>query len=148
MTHEHIEDVDAIEAPAHGVEVDVPQTEEEILAQLTRPKHYIDVATGIECSDITDFMAFNPGNSLKYLWRAGFKKGGDNTEEADLNKALVYLDRAFMRDQEVQLPADIMHKVYKVAAGRENPLIARAIVATCSGDFKIAYACITNYLKQ
>lgn len=53
------------------------------------PKHYTDHPSGIECITITEFMGFNLGNALKYIWRCDLKK--DAIE--DLKKAAWYIQR-------------------------------------------------------
>lgn len=59
----------------------------------TRPDHYKTPA-GIELFEITDYLNFNLGNVVKYVFRAG--KKSDNVLE-DLKKALVYLQREIDR---------------------------------------------------
>jgi len=53
------------------------------------PKHYTMHPSGIECIQITEYMGFNLGNAVKYIWRADLKK---NTKE-DLEKAIWYIKR-------------------------------------------------------
>lgn len=53
------------------------------------PLHYKDHPSGIECIQITEWMSFNLGNAIKYIWRADSK--GDAL--TDLKKARWYLDR-------------------------------------------------------
>ncbi|NDB70341.1 MAG: DUF3310 domain-containing protein [Methylocystaceae bacterium] len=56
---------------------------------VTRPKHYTQHPSGVECITITEHFNFCIGNAIKYLWRAGLK--GDAIE--DLKKARWYIDR-------------------------------------------------------
>jgi len=56
---------------------------------VNHPKHYTDHPSGIECIQITEYMSFNLGNALKYIWRCDLKK--DAVE--DLRKARWYIDR-------------------------------------------------------
>lgn len=58
--------------------------------QINHPKHYTSHPSGIECIQITEYMGFNLGNAVKYIWRADLKHD-DATE--DLKKAKWYIDR-------------------------------------------------------
>lgn len=55
------------------------------------PKHYNSHPTGIEAIEIIEYMTFNSGTAVKYLWRAGLKPGEETLE--DLKKALWYVGR-------------------------------------------------------
>lgn len=59
------------------------------------PKHYNDHPTGVECIDIIEWMTWNIGTAMKYLWRAGLKPG--ETAEQDLRKAVWYIEREIGR---------------------------------------------------
>ena len=56
---------------------------------VNHPKHYTSHPSGIECIQITEWMGFNVGNAIKYLWRADEK--GNALE--DLRKAVWYVNR-------------------------------------------------------
>jgi hypothetical protein len=56
---------------------------------VNHPKHYTSHPSGVECITITEYMGFNVGNAVKYLWRVGHKI--DDLE--DLKKARWYIDR-------------------------------------------------------
>lgn len=58
------------------------------------PNHYKEHPSGVECVTIAEHFAFNLGNAIKYIWRAGLKSK-DPTE--DLKKARWYLDREIDR---------------------------------------------------
>jgi hypothetical protein len=60
---------------------------------VNHPFHYTNHPSGVECIQITEWMNFNLGNSVKYIWRAGDK--GSIIE--DLKKARWYLDREIQR---------------------------------------------------
>lgn len=60
---------------------------------VNHPRHYTRHPSGVECITITEWMNFNLGNALKYIWRAGEKA---NTIE-DLKKGRWYLDREIQR---------------------------------------------------
>lgn len=60
---------------------------------VNHPKHYTAHPSGVECIQITEWMNFNLGNAVKYIWRAGEK--GALLE--DLKKARWYLDREIQR---------------------------------------------------
>jgi hypothetical protein len=60
---------------------------------VNKPKHYLQHPSGVECITISEHFSFCLGNAIKYIWRAGKKKG---TLE-DLKKARWYLDREILR---------------------------------------------------
>lgn len=60
---------------------------------VNHPKHYTSHPSGVECITVTEWMNFNLGNAVKYIWRAGDK--GDLIQ--DLEKAQWYLDREIGR---------------------------------------------------
>lgn len=51
------------------------------------PDHYKH-PSNIECIDVVQYMSFNIGNAVKYLWRADLK--GNKIQ--DLEKAKQYID--------------------------------------------------------
>ena len=57
------------------------------------PDHYNEHPSGIECVDVVEWMSFNLGNAMKYLWRASLK--GQETQ--DLKKAIWYIQRELQR---------------------------------------------------
>ncbi len=60
---------------------------------VNHPKHYTQHPSGVECITITEWMTFNLGNAVKYIWRAGDK----GAQLEDLKKARWYLDREITR---------------------------------------------------
>ena len=60
---------------------------------VSRPVHYTQHPSGVECIQITEHMGFCVGNAIKYLWRAGLKT--DAIE--DLKKAAWYVNREIER---------------------------------------------------
>lgn len=60
---------------------------------VNHPQHYTAHPSGVECITITEWMNFNLGNAMKYIWRANDK--GATIE--DLKKARWYLDREIAR---------------------------------------------------
>jgi Protein of unknwon function (DUF3310) len=56
---------------------------------VNHPAHYTEHPSGIECIQITEWMSFNVGNAVKYLWRCDLKR--DAIE--DLRKAIWYIQR-------------------------------------------------------
>lgn len=60
---------------------------------VNHPSHYTSHPSGVECIDVVEWMNFNRGNAMKYIWRAGEK--GDEIE--DLRKAAWYLNREIER---------------------------------------------------
>lgn len=61
--------------------------------EVTRPRHYTNHPSGVECIQITEHMGFNLGNALKYIWRCDLKK--DAIE--DLEKAKWYIERELQK---------------------------------------------------
>lgn len=62
---------------------------------VNHPTHYTSHPTGIECIDVIEHFAFNVGNAIKYLWRAGLKASESHIK--DLEKARWYIDREISR---------------------------------------------------
>lgn len=60
---------------------------------INHPPHYTSNPSGVECITVTEWMNFNLGNAMKYIWRAGEK--GNAIQ--DLQKARWYLDREISR---------------------------------------------------
>ena len=60
---------------------------------VNHPRHYTSHPSGVECIDVVEWMGFNLGNAIKYIWRADQK--GAAIE--DLKKARWYLDREIIR---------------------------------------------------
>lgn len=56
---------------------------------VNHPPHYCSHPSGVECITITQYMGFNLGNALKYIWRADLKT--DAIE--DMKKAVFYLNK-------------------------------------------------------
>lgn len=56
---------------------------------VNHPEHYTKNPSGIECIEITQWMNFNLGNVVKYIWRCDEKEG----RLQDLQKALWYLNK-------------------------------------------------------
>lgn len=57
------------------------------------PPHYKKHPSGVECIEITEWMNFNLGNAVKYIWRCNEK----GSQIVDLEKARWYLDREIKR---------------------------------------------------
>lgn len=73
---------------------------------INHPQHYAEHPSGIECITITEWMNFNLGNAVKYIWRAGIKSP-DPIE--DLRKARWYIIREIgrlERSNQVDPPAE------------------------------------------
>lgn len=65
--------------------------------QVHHPEHYQNIPN-IECIDVVEWMNFNLGNAVKYIWRAD-QKGQAIT---DLQKAIWYINREIERRQKDQ----------------------------------------------
>lgn len=57
------------------------------------PPHYNASPSGVECIDVVEWMSFNVGNAVKYLWRADHK----DAPIEDLRKAAWYIAREIER---------------------------------------------------
>lgn len=70
--------------------------------EIAKPRHYNVHPSGVECIQITEWMNFNLGNVIKYVWRAGEKEETDSL--TDLRKAHWYLTREIERlvDQQIR----------------------------------------------
>lgn len=64
---------------------------------VNHPAHYTAHPSGVECITVTEWMSFNLGNAVKYIWRAGLK--GYQIE--DLEKAAWYINREIQRIKKV-----------------------------------------------
>lgn len=71
------------------------EREEEMV---NHPKHYNNNPSDVECIDVVEWMTFNQGNAVKYLWRM-FDKG-DVIE--NLDKAIWYCEREKVRLQAIK----------------------------------------------
>lgn len=60
---------------------------------INHPPHYTRHPSGVECIQITEWMGFNLGNAIKYIWRADLKCDAIS----DLNKAIWYIQRELER---------------------------------------------------
>jgi|SRR5579871_3272746 len=74
--------------PEAPLKVEVPEVD-----FVNHPRHYTSHPSGIECITIIEWMNFNVGNAIKYLWRAGEK----GFEIQDLEKAEWYVKREIER---------------------------------------------------
>lgn len=83
-----------------------PKTKEAV----DHPQHYNAHPSGVECIDVVEWMGFNTGNAMKYLWRADHK--GAPIE--DLKKARWYLDREITRRERLAaVPQPVLKKTPK-----------------------------------
>ena len=62
-------------------------------SRVSHPPHYTKHPSGIECIQIVEWMGFNLGNAIKYIWRADEK--GNAIE--DLQKAAWYVNREIQK---------------------------------------------------
>ena len=65
---------------------------------VNHPSHYNANPSGVEAIAVIEWLSFNVGTAMKYLWRAGHK--GAAIE--DLEKARWYVDREIGRLQELK----------------------------------------------
>lgn len=66
---------------------------------INHPPHYTSHPSGVECIQITEWMNFNQGNAVKYIWRAGLKSSDELT---DLKKAAWYIAREIERLEKIE----------------------------------------------
>ena len=55
------------------------------------PSYYNDGLFGLECIDVIEYLNYNLGSAVKYIWRAGKKPG--TTAMQDLQKAFFLVER-------------------------------------------------------
>ena len=60
--------------------------------RVNHPAHYNSHPLGLECIDVAEWLPFNVGNAIKYLWRHEHKGGAE-----DLHKAIWYIRREIAR---------------------------------------------------
>ena len=70
-----------------------PSTVVALNSDPVNPLHYKNHPSGIECIDVVEWMNFNLGNAVKYIWRSGER----DKQIEDLKKARWYLDREIER---------------------------------------------------
>jgi hypothetical protein len=68
---------------------------------VNHPKHYNSHPSGVEAIEICEWMTFNLGNAVKYLWRAGLKPDAGVIE--DLKKAVWYIQREIGRIERMSI---------------------------------------------
>ena len=76
--------------------MEIDEEKKELVAnmeQVEHPKHYCSHPSGVECIQVTEWMNFNLGNAIKYIWRASLK----GKELQDLKKAVWYIQREIER---------------------------------------------------
>lgn len=71
---------------------------EKISDPVNHPPHYNAHPSGVECIEVVEWMTFNLGNVVKYIWRADSK--GQVIQ--DLEKARWYLNREIDRIKKLQ----------------------------------------------
>jgi hypothetical protein len=60
---------------------------------INHPPHYTQHPSGVECIDIIEWLPYNIGAAIKYLWRTGKK----NDAIEDLKKARWHIEREIQR---------------------------------------------------
>lgn len=73
------------------VRIEVTPRADHAESEVNHPRYYTSHPSGVECITVAEYLPFNLGSALKYIWRAGLKSG----ESADvaLQKALFYITR-------------------------------------------------------
>jgi len=77
-----------------NIPLDIPAAGPQMV---NHPAHYNANPSGVEAITVIEWMTFNIGNAVKYLWRC-FEKG-DPVE--NLEKARWYIDREIRRLREM-----------------------------------------------
>lgn len=95
---------------------------------VNHPPHYNKHPSGVECIDIIEWLPFNLGNAVKYVWRAGEK----GNEIQDLEKARWYLEREI--DGGVRRFCDAGLAVYEKSVIRHRVLCQAAKVTATDED--------------
>lgn len=67
---------------------------------VNHPAHYNSHPSGVEAIVIAEYMTYNVGSAIKYLWRAGLKCAGDKEKHIeDLKKAGWFINREIQKIQ-------------------------------------------------
>lgn len=66
---------------------------------VNHPTHYTSHPSGVECIEVTEWMNFNLGNAIKYIWRASLHK---DAPAQNLKKAVWYIKREIHRLESAQ----------------------------------------------
>ncbi len=104
------------------------------------PKHYNNHPSGVECIDLVEYLGFNLGNAVKYIWRRNDK--GKPSE--DLKKAEFYfkrfIDRVHVRNRElaVSWPPIVYDLARKVIANKSDALLSTVLEHVIDEEFRFA----------
>lgn len=117
---------------------------------VNHPDHYAaNKIGGLECIDVTRHFMFSPGNTIKYVWRAGYKID----DMQDLDKAEFYLNDAKISntsDCVSSIPvAEYLGKLDNL--DKREEIVVGVVTALADGMYNKASNYLTqlrNYLKE
>lgn len=95
---------------------------------INHPKHYTDQAITLEPIDYCRLLPFSLGNAMKYVFRAGHKKG--ESELKDLKKAQFYLEDHIRKDSWIHPKSELkfVELARPTLSRSENPIIRSAMM--------------------
>jgi hypothetical protein len=116
---------------------------------VNHPAHYTSHASGLEAIELTEHLAFCPGNAIKYLWRKDFKGAHDQ----DIAKAIWYLKRELERQFVYQ---ENVAKFEKYVEANPRDEMAKIILTIARAPFSIdsktelngVISCLTNLIPR
>lgn len=117
---------------------------------VNHPDHYAaNKIAGLECIDVTRHFMFAPGNTIKYVWRSGYKI--DDME--DLAKAEFYLNDAEESNPIVGTTAkEVANRLLRRKSGdRREQLVVGTVVSLADrryNDTRYYISQLRNYLKE
>lgn len=92
------------------------------------PPHYTAHPSNVEAIELCEWLSFNTGNALKYVWRAGQK----GSRREDLSKALWYIEREISRKVHGMptegLPNEFLAARARLVVQQERPVSLLAVM--------------------
>lgn len=119
---------------------------------VNHPKHYNEHPSGVECVDLVEWLDFNTGSALKYLWRAGLKPGEETLR--DLKKSEWYFARAIVHDTLLISPGrmtevtSLAQRVYASAPTSLLGVVVSALFCGCEDRASRIAKCLTAIDKE
>ncbi len=90
---------------------------------VNHPTHY-NTHPVCEAIDVCEWLSFNLGNAVKYLWRAGQK----DDRNQDLQKALWYLRREQLSFTTLRVPSAVKQLMRIISENEEGDQLLRAVM--------------------
>ena len=90
---------------------------------VNHPTHY-NTHPVCEAIDVCEWLSFNLGNAVKYLWRAGQK----DDRNQDLQKALWYLRREQLAFTTLRVPSAVKQLMRIISENEEGDQLLRVVM--------------------